>query len=208
MFIVDMKSLGLTIQPLHDIGDREPFSEVFFDDVKVPSRNLVGLENQGLPIILECLESDRFWGRCFRAPYNQRLLEEMVNYCGQTKRYGKALAKNPLIRAKLAEMTIEIEVCRLLFYRALSMLDRGKPLTYEASMAKTYADELGQRFNSSAAQILGQYCQLRRDSKFSAFDGQITEDYLSSLSYTLAGGTSEVQRNTIATRGLGLPRSS
>ena len=206
MFIVDMKSDGINVRPLKSMAGGEPFSEVFFDNVRVPKKHIVGDVNAGLPIILSCLESDRFWARCSRSSYNRRLLDDVVNYCNRTKYNGKKLSSDPFVRRQLAQLAIEIEVCRMLFYRALWMLVNGQPMTYEASVAKTFADELGKRFVDVVTQITGTYGKLLRGSKYTLLDGEILEGYMNSPAYTLGGGTSEIQRNTIATRGLGMPR--
>jgi len=206
LFLIDMKTPGVQAVPIKDMAGGEPFSEVFFEDVRVPKKNLIGEVNQGLPFLLGGLEWDRFWGRCVKAPYLRRLMEEIINYCKETKVNGKPLSENPLIRHKLADLAVEIEVCRLLFYRPLMMIHKGQPLSYEACAAKTYADELGQRFLNTAMQIMGLYGQLEKGSKFAPFGGEMEHLYLNSIGLTLAGGSSEIERNTVATRGLNLPR--
>jgi len=206
MFIIDMKSPGITIRPIPDMAGGDAYTEVFFDNVRVPKGNLVGGKNEGFPLILGALEGDRFWGRCMKASYKRRILEEVVGYCRQTKgANGKPLAQDPLVRHKLADLAIEIEVCRLLSYRAIWKLNKGETLTYEASVLKTFADEMGQRFTHTVMQILGPYGQLERGSKWAPFDGEIERGYLNSVGHTIAGGTSEIQRSTIARFGLGLP---
>ena len=206
LLIIDMKTPGVQAVPIKDMSGGTPFSEVFFEDVRVPKKNLIGEVNQGLPFILSGLEGDRFWGRCVKAPYLQRLLEEVVDYCKETNVNGEPLSENPLIRHKLAQLAIEIEACRVLFYRPLTMIHKGQPLTYEACAAKTYADELGQRFANTAMQILGLYGQLEPSSKWAPFRGEMERLYLNSIGHSLAGGSSEIERNTVAIRGLNLPR--
>jgi len=117
------------------------------------------------------------------------------------------LAEDSEVQHKLAELAIEIEVCRLLFYDPLAKLSAGETLAFEAAVAKTFADEMGQRFVNAGLGILGLYGLLSGDSKWSPLKGRLQRWYLCSPLFTLAGGTSEIQRNTIATRGLGLPRS-
>jgi len=206
LFLVDMKTPGVEAVPIKDMAGGEPFSEVFFEDVRVPKKNLIGEVNQGLSFLLGGLEWDRFWGRCAKAPYLHRLLEELIDYCKETKVNGKPLTENPLIRHKLADLAIETEVCRALFYRPLAMLCKGQSLTYETCGAKAYADELGQRFINTVMQIMGLYGQLEVGSKWAPFGGHMERQYLSSIGHTLAGGSSEIERNTIAIRGLNLPR--
>jgi alkylation response protein AidB-like acyl-CoA dehydrogenase len=206
MFILDMETPGITVRPLLSISGADPYAEVFFDEVRVPSRNIVGKVNEGLPIVISCLEADRFWGRCFRSQYNRRLLEKVVEYCNKTYRNGKSLSKDPIIRNRLAELATEIEACRMIFYQALSVLESGSVLTHEASTAKTFSDEMGQKFVNVVSDIIGPLSQVRKVGSLSVLDGYICAHYMNSPTYTIAGGTSEIQRNTIAQRALGLPR--
>lgn len=206
VFLIDMKTAGITTRPITAMYGGVPFAEVFFDNVRVPKMSLVGEENNGFQQILECLEWDRFWGRCGKASSCQRMLEEIIKYTKRTKRNGKVLARDSLVRYKLAELAIEIEACRVLFYEPLCKLTFGEPLNYEAAVAKTFADEMGQRFTNTGLQVLGICGQLEEASKWAPLKGRLERWYVCSPLFTLAGGTSEIQRNTIATRGLGLPR--
>jgi hypothetical protein len=207
MFLVDMKIPGITTRPIYAMYGGVPFAEVFFDEVCVTRERLVGEENGGFQQILDSLEWDRFWGRCVKASSCQRMLEEIIKYAKDVKHNGRPLVKNPLVRYRLAELAVEIDVCRVLFYEPLCKLNSGESLSYEAALAKTFADELGQRFTNAGMQILGLYGQLVETSKLAPLQGRLQRWYLCSPLFTLAGGTSEIQRNTIATRGLGLPRS-
>jgi len=208
MFILDKKTPGVTVRPITSLVGHQVHNEIFFDDVRIPKDYLVGEKNQGFYQMLKGLEADRFWGRFVKPPACKKLLEELVEYTKETKHNGKVLAKDPVIRQKLAERAIEIEVCRLLFYRAGWMMSKGSPLTYEASVAKLFADEMGQRLYNTGMEILGLYSQLEEDSsnKWAPLKGQIGRLYLVSFGHTLAGGSSEIIRNTIATTGLGMPR--
>ena len=104
-----------------------------------------------------------------------------------------------------SDTAIEIEVCRLLTYRAIYKLNRGESLTYEASVLTIFANEMGQRFTNMVMQILGLYGQLEKGSNWAPLGGEIERAYLAAVGHTIAGGTSEIQRNTIARFGLGLP---
>jgi len=206
LFLIDMSLPGITVRPIPDMSGGHCYAEIFFDNVRLPKGNLIGEKNQGFPLLLSGLEGDRFWGRCMKASYIRRLLEETIDYCRKTTgNDGKLLANNPLIRHKLADAAIEIEVCRLLSYRAIWKLNKGEALSYEASVLKTFADEMGQRFTNAAMQVMGLYGQLERDSKWAPLNGEMERGYLSAVGHTIAGGTSEIQRNTIARFGLSLP---
>jgi alkylation response protein AidB-like acyl-CoA dehydrogenase len=181
------------------------FCEVFLGDVRVPKKNLLGEKDRGWYIAVTTLDFERY-SLCATTGQSRRLLEDLVSYCKETKRNGKALAQDPVIRRKLADRGIEINILRLLNCRAVWMADRGIVANYEASMAKLYATQLGQRLASTGMEIMGLHGQLTKGSKWAPLTGLIASLYLSSPSETIQGGTSEIQRNIIAMRGLGLPR--
>jgi alkylation response protein AidB-like acyl-CoA dehydrogenase len=113
----------------------------------------------------------------------------------------RAVARNAL-----AEIGIEIEVSRMLSLRVLSLQQAGRVPNYEASIAKMFSSELSQRLARLGTRILGLYGGLRRGSPFARLRGDFAESYMQTVPATIAGGSSEIQRNIIATRGLGLPR--
>lgn len=205
-FLVDLRSPGVTIRPLVDPTDEPSFAEVFFDEVRVPRANILGEFNRGIPLMLEALEGDRLWARCIRSAASSRDLENLVGYVRDDRQGRQALRRDPTLRHLLAEMAIEIRVCRMLAYRAIWLVDQGKALTHEASILKTFADELGQRMVQAAMRVLGHHGLLVGDSGRAPFGGRFTRLYIWGPGLTIAGGTSEMQRNTIASRGLGLPR--
>ena len=137
----------------------------------------------------------------------RRALDDLVHYAKETRRDGQPLAHDPLWRQRLAGMAVEIEAQRMLSYRTWWLASKGVVPQYEASAAKVYGDELTQRFANLAMQLLGLYGQLDKGSKSAPFEGRICRDYLGSVATSIAGGTPEIQKNIIAMRGLGLPRS-
>ncbi len=206
ILLVDKQLPGVTVRPLISAAGLHTHNEVFFDDVKVPKDFLIGKKNEGLRLMFRGLESDRFWGRCIKAAFLRVLLEDIVKFVSETPQGKESLSHDPTLRHRLADMAVQIDVCQLLTYRAIDMLNRGKALAYEASVLKLFADELGQRFFKLSMDILGSYGPLKEDSKWAFFNGELFRFYLYSAAITLAGGTSEIQRDTIAVRGLGLPR--
>jgi alkylation response protein AidB-like acyl-CoA dehydrogenase len=114
------------------------------------------------------------------------------------------LRTNPLLRYELSDRMVETEVARMLSYRVASMQARGLIPNYEASSLKLFSTELNQRIARSAIHVLGLYGQLKGDTAPNR--GSWLATYLRSQAYTVEGGTSEIQRNIIAQRGLGLPR--
>jgi alkylation response protein AidB-like acyl-CoA dehydrogenase len=203
--MVDLQTPGITIRPLIDMAGTHDLNEVFFDDVHVPKSNLVGEENRGWYHIMLSLDFERTAGVAMIAGV-QRTVDDLIQFAKETKINGEPLAKNLLVRHKLAELAIECEVGRMLAYRLVSMQAQGLIPNYEASMIKLFASEAIQRFAHVGTQIMGLYGQLEVGSKWAPLNGRIEHAYLSSVGMTIAAGTSEIMRLIIATRGLGLPR--
>ena len=206
-FLVDVRSPGVTVNHIIDMAGCKSFNEIFLEDVRVPKRYLLGQENRGLPLVFECLEGDRFWGRCLRHAGSRKDLEELVEYVNEAKYDGRSLNENQVLRDALAEIAVELEVSRMLNYKAAWLLNKGASISCESSVVKVFADELGQRIANVGLQILGPQVQLRDNSKWAFLRRRFTFLYNFNRGLSLAGGTSEIQRNTIALRGLGLPRS-
>ena len=202
--LLDMKTPGITIQPLVDMAGRHTFNQVFFDNVRVPRDCLVGELNRGWYVAAATLDFER--SGIQRVIGNLRTYEQLLAYARETKRNGRALIEQPLVRNKLAELKIEFEVGRLLAYRVAWMQSRGLVPNYEASVAKLYGSELAQRLANAGVRILGLGGQLAPGSPWAPLGGRIQAFYLSAAALTIAAGTSEVQRNIIAGRGLGMPR--
>jgi alkylation response protein AidB-like acyl-CoA dehydrogenase len=205
MFIVDNRLPGLDIRPIRSLTGQVYHYEVFLDGVRVANDYLLGREGEGFAQLLKGLDTDRFWGRFYKAPFLRRILGLLVEYCNSTERRGAPLARDPVIRRKLAAAATEIAALRALFYRAGWLLGAGQPATAETVVGKVMADELGQRVMALGMEILGQYGPLRRGSREAKLAGIIEHQYLTSMGHTIAGGTAEVLRSTVATRSLGLP---
>ncbi|GBD13533.1 Putative acyl-CoA dehydrogenase FadE17 [bacterium HR24] len=203
-FLVDMRTPGITVRPLVDMTGRHAFNQVFFDNVRVPRKNLVGELNRGWYVAAATLDFER--SGINRVMAGIRLYEELVQYARETERDGRPLMADPTIRHKLAELKIEFEVGRLLAYRVAWIQSQGRIPNQEASMSKLFGSELQQRLARAGIEMLGLGGQLRPGSKWAPMAGRIADYYLASVSTTVAAGTSEVMRNIIAMRGLGLPR--
>ena len=205
-FLLDMKTPGTTIRPILSLDGSHLFNEVFLDDVRVPARNMVGEENQGWIASQMTSNFERSMIALFS--YLKRELEELVEYCREAKRDGKPLSENPLIRHRLAQMAIEIEIGRTYSYSVLwSQIKGGLVMSaHMAAGAKILATEMVQRFTFSACQIIGLYSQVK-ESKWAPLQGRHEKEYQQCLGLSMAGGTSEIMRNLICTMGLGLPRS-
>ena len=205
MFVVANTTPGMDIRPIKNLTGGVYHYEVFLDEVRVPADLLLGREGEGFVQLLKGLDTDRFWGRFYKAPALRRLLGQLVEYANTTTRGGALLARDPSVRRSLAALAAEIEALRLLFYRIGWMLERGELMGYESALAKVMADELGQKVAAFGLDLLGQHGPLRPDSRWAPLHGEVQHAYLTSLGHTIAGGTSEILRTTVATRGLGLP---
>ena len=204
MFIVDMKTPGITVRPLINILNHHSFNEVFFDDVRIPRDNLVGQENNGWYQLVIALDLER--SSIGTAAAQQRIIEELVRYAKETRRNGKPIANDPLLRNQLAEMAVENEILRMMCYRIAWMYTKGIHPSYESSMTMVFSSELMRRLANVGMHIMGHYGELDRDSKWAPLNARIMRMYLSSISIGVGGGSNEIQRNIIAMRGLGLPR--
>jgi len=203
-FLVDMKTPGITIRPIIDMAGQHHLNEVFFDDVRVPKSTLLGDKNMAwYQAAGRSLESER--SSIGNSAAERRMLEELVDYVKDVKGSG-FLQTSPIMRQRLAEMAIEIEIGRMLSYRVAWLQSKDLPLGHMSSTVKLYHSELSQRLTNVAMQVLGLYGPLARGSKWVQLRGRIERLYLVTVSNTFGGGTSEIQRLIIATKGLGLPR--
>ena len=204
-FLLDMKTPGIIVRPVEAIGLGPHFCEVFLDDARVPKDCILGgpeWENRGWQQVIKTFSFERSGvsGTASAA----KMLEQFVQFAKETKHNGKPLAEDPVVRHKLAELAIEIEVGRLLSYRILWMENAGIPTAYYPSQGKAFSSELSQRLSNVGVHLLGLYGQLETGSKWVPLSGRIENSYLVSLSNTVGAGTTEIMRNTIAI-GLGLP---
>jgi len=205
-FLLDMKSPGITVRPLVQMNGLAGFSEVFFDDVRVPARSIVGEVNRGWYVSTTTLDFER--SGIGRVIGGLRTFEELVDYAKRTpsREHGGTLFDHQPIRHQLADIALSFRVGRLLSYRVAWMQSKQMVPNYEASIAKTLGTELHQRLGRVAINTLGLAGQILQ-GPLAPISGRIPELYLSSVSVTIAAGTSEINRNIIAQRGLGLPRA-
>jgi alkylation response protein AidB-like acyl-CoA dehydrogenase len=203
MFIIDMKTPGITVGKLDTMWDY-PLYEVFFDNVRVPKTAVVGELNQGWHYLTTALDHERvFMGGVVMQ--HRRLFEDMVQYAKETYRNGKPLSEDPVIRQRLAQLAIDLEIGRLFAYRVAWLLGQGTVPFAEASMTKIFTSELERRLANTAMQILGLYGPLD-EGEHAPFDGYMAWEYKFSLMQAVGGGSNEIERILIAIAGLGLPR--
>jgi len=205
MFVVPNGTPGMDVRPITSLTGGVYHYEVFLDEVRVPAELMLGPEGQGFQALLNGLDSDRFWGRFYKAPALERVLRRLVEFANATRAGDRPLSRDPVVRRRLAAMATEIAALRLLFYRAACLIRDGAPIGYETAVAKVYADETGQKLARLGMDVLGPWAPLRAGARHARLDGEISHAYLTSLGHTIAGGTAEVLRTTVAVRGLGLP---
>ncbi|MCP4665959.1 MAG: acyl-CoA dehydrogenase [Deltaproteobacteria bacterium] len=203
LFVVDNKSPGVTIRPLINIVGVHSFNEVFFDNVRVPKRNMIGEKNMGFYYLMTALDFERLM---VGIGGFKRIFEQLVEYVKQTKRDGAPLAQNNRVRQGLAKIAVKIEIAYMFFWKTAAMLDKGLVPNVESSLLKLTTTELSRDLADTTMEILGPYGQLEAGSKWAPFRGLAPRGYLDCISATIGAGTSEIQRNIIAMRGLGLPR--
>jgi alkylation response protein AidB-like acyl-CoA dehydrogenase len=203
-FLVDLKTPGISMLPLVNLMETHAFNQVYFDNVRVPAANMVGEENRGWYVATTTLDFER--SGINRVIWALRQFEELVQLVRESAAAGQAWAQRSSLRIKLAELRIEFEIGRLLAYRVAWLQNAGQIPNYESSMAKVYGSELNRRFGNEAVAVLGLAGQIQPGSRWAPLQGRLARSFLAGYSYTVAGGTSEIQRNIIAQRGLGLPR--
>jgi hypothetical protein len=204
MFVVANGTAGMDIRPIRSMTGEVYHHEVFLDDVRVSADLMLGPPGEGFQALLNGLDADRFWGRFYKSPSLTRVLRQLVDYANTTEVGGAPLAHDPYVRRRLAALAADIAALRLIFYRAGCLIRDGAPLTYETAMAKVYADETGQKLARLGMDLLGVWGPLRQGSRWAKLNGQISHLYQTTLGHTIAGGTAEVLRTTVAVRGLGL----
>jgi alkylation response protein AidB-like acyl-CoA dehydrogenase len=207
-FLVDMKTPGIKLRPVRAMNGTYMFNEMFFDDVKVPKENMVGDENRGWYVSLMTMNFERS-SIGFMAEA-KRNLEELIEFCKETKRDGQRLSDQPVVRSLLAQVVIEVEVGLALSYKVAWLQGKGEAFVIPAAIAgcagKVYGSELGQRLAYAGSRILGLYGQVKAGSKWSPLKGRFETSYQECVSLNMGGGTSEIMRNVIAMRGLEMPR--
>lgn len=202
VFIVPMDSPGVEVRPLLNLLDETWFNEVIFDKVRVPRGERVGEENAGWEILNSALGVERI--TIYRAFVHLRMLHALVRSSRQmrvSRRWDDVR-----FRQRLSQLATEFEVARLLLWRAIGLFEEGQEFRAQAAMVKLFNTELAQRLYRTALEVLGLYGALREGSAGAMWGGAPAHAYLSAAQDTIGAGASEVQRDIIALRGLGLPR--
>ncbi len=200
--LVDMQTPGITVSPLQMMSGDSGFNEMFFTNVRVPVSAVIGNVNEGWNVAITALANERANLGTGLYVVFKRNLDAIIDQAHKLKRGGRAVIADPVIRQRLAQAYVDLEVFRLNTTRSLSMLNKTGAPGPEGSIQKLYWSELNQRMAQIAMEVLGPYAQL------TDYDGgRWVYNYLRSRGNTIEAGTSEIQRNIIAQRVLGLPRS-
>jgi alkylation response protein AidB-like acyl-CoA dehydrogenase len=201
-FLMPITSPGIKVLPLQSMTGYVTFCQEYFEDVRVPARNLVGEENQGWYIGAALLDFER--SGIGGATGIRRGLDRLVAFVRERRRAGSELSGT--LRHRIVDRYVEAEVARSFSYRIASLQAAGRAPNYEASMGKVFSSELSSRVADTGFQVLKMYGQLRENEPRAQMDGRYSLSVMMSIIGNIGGGTSEIQRNIIATRGLGLPR--
>jgi alkylation response protein AidB-like acyl-CoA dehydrogenase len=200
LLIDDIKNVpGLTIRPLVNMANRHHFNEVFFEDVRVPARNLIGEENRGWYVGMTLLDFER--SGIGTTAGQKRTLEGLV----ANLKAGPA-DRRQAYRTKLADLVVANNVARFLGYRIGYIQANGMVPNYEASVVKIFQSELGQKIYNFGVNMVGMAGQFLPEEPRAPFAGDLPESYIQAVPSSIYSGSNEIQRNIIATRGLGLPR--
>jgi hypothetical protein len=201
--LLDTKTPGVTIRPITDIRGAAPFAEIFLDEVRVPVANRVGEENKGWYVAMDALSFERGGiGACVKM---EQALADLVTYLRSEDGRRFVRADRGALRHEIARRYTEIRIAYNLARYTVSVSAQGGVPGYEASVNQLFGAELLQRLARTGASAFGPYAQLwqRQDAPLHATYAHLRAD---AVAATFLGGTTEIQRNVIATRGLGLPR--
>jgi alkylation response protein AidB-like acyl-CoA dehydrogenase len=204
VLMVDLRSPGVTIRPSLALYGKT-FSAQFYDNVRVPAKNMVGAANNGWKVITDALAAERVMIGGSRMAGIERAFDHLTEYLKTAVVGGKALKNDPVIRDRIGALAADIEVARQLQMRSARLVEQGRVPIHEAAMGKIFASELQERLGQAALDILGTGGLLSEDAE-SAPVGEMEQLLRHSIMGMIGGGTNEIQRNVIAQRGLDLPR--
>ena len=204
--LVDLKSPGISIKPIRQISGESGFNEVFFDAVRVPRERLVGELNGGWRVANSTLSYER--AGLSRTNRIERRLQILLDLARELRVDERPQIENPVVRERLVRFALRVEALRNLSVRVSAVALRGEAPGPEVSIAKLLTSELDQAMADYGMDLAGPYAALVKGSGHAIKGGNIPLSYLIMRAATIGGGTSEIQRNLIAERVLGLPKSS
>jgi len=203
ILLMDLHAPGVEVRGLPNITYEHSFNETFFENVRVPAESLLGPENEGWRVAMSGFEAER--SNVYNADVSRRRLREPLEFA-LSERGRRQSEMGPALRGAVADRAIEIEVGAQFALRIASLQARGETLGHAPSAAKLHGSQTLQATTRTTMQLLGLYCQLfDPDDPRAPLFASVPYHFLYYISATIGGGTSEIQRNVIATRGLGLP---
>ncbi|HXA30473.1 MAG TPA: acyl-CoA dehydrogenase [Candidatus Angelobacter sp.] len=205
--IVDMKSPGIEVKPLRQMTGDAEFNEIYFSDVRVPRANLLGGVGEGWRVAMTTLMHERATLGVALQVRSRIAFDELAALARATRSNGAPKSEDPLVRQQLAQLYIETEVMRYNGYRGLTAMLRGEPPGPEGTINKLMWSEVNQRIMDTALEVMGPASLLAEGEPSAPSGGHWSYGFLRSRANSIEGGTSEVLRNIIAERVLGLPRS-
>jgi alkylation response protein AidB-like acyl-CoA dehydrogenase len=205
-FLLDMKLPGVTVKPLVQITGDAEFNEVFFDNVRVHESQVLGGVNNGWTVGLTTLMYERL-ALGFGLQVRLRIaLDALVDLARKMDKQGRSVATDPVMRQKIAQLWIDTECLKFTGARAITKLLKGEMPGPEASTGKMGWVETHQKLQELAMEIEGPYSQLLRGSDWAIDGGLWQYTFLRSRANSIEGGTTEIQKNIIGERILGLPK--
>ncbi len=202
--LIDMKTPGIGIQPLRQMTGEADFSEVFFDNVRVPKKNLVGPRGKGWAVSRSTLKHERaLMGGSF---ITRRTFDGLLMFAQIAQLRGQPAIKDPVIRNRLVELETRLLCSEYNGYRLLTMESRGEDAGLAGMVMKLYSTQLGYDIGKASMDVLADRGELGRGESTALDMGLLSYFYMWSLGILIAGGTANIQRNIIAERGLGMPR--
>ncbi|HVW41078.1 MAG TPA: acyl-CoA dehydrogenase family protein [Amycolatopsis sp.] len=199
--LIDAHAPGVTVRPLRDLTGGRQFTEIFFDDARVPVANRIGAENEGWALVRTSLGHERAAGAMNQAATYRRVVDELVELAKE-----RGVAGDPLVRDRLADFEIRVRIMRYTGMRTISdILTRGEPGP-ASSTSRLFITTFEQDLHEFAVDMLGADGLLTREDPDAVQRGRWLGGFLSTRASTIGAGTAEIQRNTIAEQVLGLPR--
>jgi alkylation response protein AidB-like acyl-CoA dehydrogenase len=205
-FLLDMHLPGVTVKPLRQITGDAEFNEVFFDGVRVHDSQVLGGVNNGWAVGMTTLMYERL-ALGFGLQMRLRIaLDGLIEMARRAEKAGHAVTRDPILRQKIAQLWIDTECLKYTGARAITRLLKGEMPGPEASTGKMGWVETHQRLQELAMEIQGPYAQLVKGSDWAVEDGLWQHAFLRSRANSIEGGTTEIQKNIIGERVLGLPK--
>jgi alkylation response protein AidB-like acyl-CoA dehydrogenase len=205
--LVDMKSPGITVKPLRQMHGGQDFNEVFFDNVQVPRENLLGALNDGWRVSMTTLANERGTSALSQYVRYEQIFNDLVQLARRSRRNGRPAMEDPVVRQELTRHYVDLQGFKYNCFRVFSAIINGGTPGAEGSILKLLWSELNQRMQETAMALQGTSSQLMPQSACAIENGRWQISFLRSRANTIEAGTSEIQRNIVSERVLGLPRS-